>query len=133
MRISDWSSDVCSSDLLVCEDDELIASGIVAGLTAQGLTVEHVATASAARAIVGVARFDVMVLDLGLPDEDGLKLLRQLRQQGLEIPVLILTARDSVTDRVDGLQAGADGSLLKPSDLCEIGRASCREGGGESV
>ncbi|KAB0544267.1 response regulator, partial [Pseudomonas palleroniana] len=82
--------------VLVCEDDELIASGIVAGLAAQGLTVEHVATASAARAMVGVAEFDVMVLDLGLPDEDGLKLLRQLRQQGLETPVLILTARDSV-------------------------------------
>lgn len=106
--------------VLVCEDDELIASGIVAGLTAQGLTVEHVATASAARAMVGVAEFDVMVLDLGLPDEDGLKLLRQLRQQGLETPVLILTARDSVTDRVDGLQAGADDYLLKPFDLREL-------------
>src|SRR3546814_14367822 len=61
-----------------------------------------------------------MVLDLGLPDEDGLKLLRQLRQQGLEIPVLILTARDSVTDRVTGLQAGADDYLLKPFDLREL-------------
>ncbi|MBC3374574.1 response regulator [Pseudomonas sp. SWRI92] len=106
--------------VLVCEDDELIASGIVAGLAAQGLTVEHVATAAAARAMIGVAEFDVMVLDLGLPDEDGLKLLRQLRQQGLEIPVLILTARDSVTDRVEGLQAGADDYLLKPFDLREL-------------
>jgi Response regulators consisting of a CheY-like receiver domain and a winged-helix DNA-binding domain len=95
--------------VLVCEDDELIASGIKAGLTAQGLTVEHVASAGAARAMLKAAEFDVMVLDLGLPDEDGLKLLQQLRQQGLELPVLILTARDSVTDRVDGLQAGADG------------------------
>lgn len=106
--------------VLVCEDDELIASGIVAGLTAQGLTVEHVATASAARAMLKVAEFDVMVLDLGLPDEDGLKLLQQLRHHGLEIPVLILTARDSVTDRVDGLQAGADDYLLKPFDLREL-------------
>ena len=106
--------------VLVCEDDELIASGIVAGLTAQGLTVEHVATASAARAMLKVAEFDVMVLDLGLPDEDGLKLLQQLRHSGLEIPVLILTARDSVTDRVDGLQAGADDYLLKPFDLREL-------------
>jgi len=106
--------------VLVCEDDELIASGIVAGLKAQGLTVEHVATASAARAMLGVAEFNVMVLDLGLPDEDGLKLLKQLRHQGLEIPVLILTARDSVTDRVDGLQAGADDYLLKPFDLREL-------------
>jgi two-component system, OmpR family, response regulator QseB len=61
-----------------------------------------------------------MVLDLGLPDEDGLKLLQQLRSQGLEIPVLILTARDSVTNRVDGLQAGADDYLLKPFDLREL-------------
>jgi two-component system, OmpR family, response regulator QseB len=106
--------------VLVCEDDELIASGIVAGLTAQGLTVEHVNTASKARAMLKVAEFDVMVLDLGLPDEDGLKLLQQLRQSGLEIPVLILTARDSVTDRVDGLQAGADDYLLKPFDLREL-------------
>jgi DNA-binding response OmpR family regulator len=67
-----------------------------------------------------VAELDVMVLDLGLPDEDGLKLLQQLRHQGLEIPVLILTAWDSVTDSVDGLQAGADDYLLKPFDLREL-------------
>ena len=106
--------------VLVCEDDELIASGIVAGLGAQGFTVERVATASAARAMLKAAAFDIMVLDLGLPDEDGLKLLQQLRSQGLEIPVLILTARDSVTNRVDGLQAGADDYLLKPFDLREL-------------
>lgn len=106
--------------VLVCEDDELIASGIVAGLGAQGLTVERVGTAAAARAMLKVAQFDVMVLDLGLPDEDGLKLLQQLRSQGLEIPVLILTARDSVSNRVDGLQAGADDYLLKPFDLREL-------------
>ena len=56
---------------------------------------------------LSAGEFDVMVLDLGLPDEDGLKLLQQLRQQGFELPVLVLTARDSVTDRVDGLQAGS--------------------------
>lgn len=106
--------------VLVCEDDELIASGIVAGLTAQGFTVERVATAGAARAMLKAATFDIMVLDLGLPDEDGLKLLQQQRSQGLEIPVLILTARDSVTNRVDGLQAGADDYLLKPFDLREL-------------
>ncbi|MFC6336771.1 response regulator [Pseudomonas sp. CCM 7891] len=106
--------------VLVCEDDELIASGIVAGLGAQGFTVERVATAAAARAMLKVAEFDIMVLDLGLPDEDGLKLLQQQRSLGLEIPVLILTARDSVTNRVDGLQAGADDYLLKPFDLREL-------------
>jgi len=106
--------------VLVCEDDELIASGIVAGLGAQGFTVERVATAAAARAMLKAATFDIMVLDLGLPDEDGLKLLRRLRQQGVDLPVLVLTARDAVTDRVDGLQAGADDYLLKPFDLREL-------------
>ena len=106
--------------VLLCEDDDLIASGIVAGLDAQGLTVDRVATASSARAMLSAAHFDVMILDLGLPDEDCLKLVRQIRQQGVEIPVLILTARDTVTDRVDGLQAGADDYLLKPFDLREL-------------
>jgi two-component system response regulator QseB len=106
--------------VLLCEDDDLIASGIVAGLNAQGLTLDHVATAAAARAMVLAAQFDVLILDLGLPDEDGLTLLRQLRQNGLELPVLILTARDTVTDRVAGLQAGADDYLLKPFDLREL-------------
>ncbi|WP_110971972.1 MULTISPECIES: response regulator [Pseudomonas] len=106
--------------VLLCEDDDLIASGIIAGLSAQGLTVDRVANAGAARAMLQAAHFDVMVLDLGLPDEDGLKLLQRLRQQGERLPVLILTARDAVTDRVDGLQAGADDYLLKPFDLREL-------------
>lgn len=106
--------------VLLCEDDDLIASGIGAGLGAQGLTVDRVATASAARALLQAARFDVMVLDLGLPDEDGLKLLQRLRQQGETLPVLILTARDAITDRVAGLQAGGDDYLLKPFDLREL-------------
>ena len=106
--------------VLLCEDDDLIASGIAAGLNAQGLTVDRVATAAAARAILAAAQFDVLILDLGLPDEDGLKLLKQLRGQGVELPVLILTARDTVSDRVDGLQAGADDYLLKPFDLREL-------------
>ncbi|MCE5985063.1 response regulator [Pseudomonas sp. LF19] len=106
--------------VLLCEDDDLIASGISAGLTAQGMTVDRVASAGAAQAMLQAAAFDVMVLDLGLPDEDGLKLLQRLRQQGESLPVLILTARDAVTDRVDGLQAGGDDYLLKPFDLREL-------------
>ena len=106
--------------VLLCEDDDLIAAGICAGLTAQGLTVDRVGDAGSARALLQAARFDVMVLDLGLPDEDGLKLLKRLRQQGEDLPVLVLTARDAVTDRVDGLQAGADDYLLKPFDLREL-------------
>ena len=106
--------------VLLAEDDALIASGIVAGLNAQGLIVDHAATAAAAEALLRAAHFDVLILDLGLPDEDGIALLRRLRQQGLELPVLVLTARDAVSDRVTGLQAGADDYLLKPFDLREL-------------
>ncbi|HBO4008571.1 TPA: response regulator [Pseudomonas aeruginosa] len=107
--------------VLLTEDDDLIASGIVAGLNAQGLTVDRVASAADTQALLQVARFDVLVLDLGLPDEEGLRLLQRLRQQGVDLPVLVLTARDAVTDRVAGLQAGADDYLLKPFDLRELG------------
>ncbi|MCS9381354.1 response regulator [Pseudomonas aeruginosa] len=107
--------------VLLTEDDDLIASGIVAGLIAQGLTVDRVASAADTQALLQVARFDVLVLDLGLPDEDGLRLLQRLRQQGVDLPVLVLTARDAVTDRVAGLQAGPDDYLLKPFDLRELG------------
>lgn len=107
--------------VLLTEDDDLIASGIVAGLNAQGLTVDRAASAADTQALLQVARFDVLVLDLGLPDEDGLRLLQRLRQQGVDLPVLVLTARDAVTDRVAGLQAGADDYLLKPFDLRELG------------
>ncbi|HCF2109227.1 TPA: response regulator [Pseudomonas aeruginosa] len=107
--------------VLLTEDDDLIASGIVAGLNAQGLTADRVASAADTQALLQVARFDVLVLDLGLPDEDGLRLLQRLRQQGVDLPVLVLTARDAVTDRVAGLQAGADDYLLKPFDLRELG------------
>ncbi len=107
--------------VLLTEDDDLIASGIVAGLNAQGLTVDRVASAADTQALLQVARFDVLVLDLSLPDEDGLRLLQRLRQQGVDLPVLVLTARDAVTDRVAGLQAGADDYLLKPFDLRELG------------
>ncbi len=106
--------------VLLCEDDDLIASGIVAGLGVQGLIVDRVATAAAAQSLLHTGHFDVMVLDLGLPDEDGLKLLQRLRHQGQVLPVLVLTARDAVTDRVAGLQAGADDYLLKPFDLREL-------------
>lgn len=106
--------------VLLAEDDALIASGIVAGLNAQGLTVDHATTAANAEAMLRAANFDVLILDLGLPDEDGISLLRRLRQQGMELPVLVLTARDAVSDRVTGLQAGADDYLLKPFDLREL-------------
>ena len=82
--------------VLLTEDNALIASGIVAGLQAQGFGVAHAATAAQADALLRTARFDLMILDLGLPDEDGLHFLRRLRRRGLELPVLVLTARDAV-------------------------------------
>ncbi len=106
--------------VLLTEDNALIASGVTAGLEAQGFVVTHAATAAHADATLRNAEVDVMILDLGLPDEDGLQLLQRLRRRGVELPVLILTARDAVTERVAGLQAGADDYLIKPFDLREL-------------
>ncbi|WP_394243713.1 response regulator [Halopseudomonas laoshanensis] len=106
--------------ILLVEDDPLIASGIAAGLAAQGMTVDSVGTAAHAEAMLGTITFDVMILDLGLPDEDGLLLLRRLRAREVPIPVLVLTARDAISDRVAGLQSGADDYLVKPFDLREL-------------
>ena len=106
--------------VLLVEDDELIATGIVAGLQLHGLTVHHVGTAAAAQAAHDDAAFDVCILDLGLPDEDGMALLRRWRTRKQDLPVLVLTARDAVEHRVAGLQSGADDYVLKPFDLDEL-------------
>ncbi|MDP3828244.1 MAG: response regulator, partial [Polaromonas sp.] len=106
--------------VLLIEDDELIAHGILAGLRAHGLTVDGVRTSAQAEAALSVVHCDVVILDLGLPDEDGMRLLQRLRANGMALPVLILTARDAVEDRVAGLRAGADDYLLKPFDLNEL-------------
>ncbi|MBH9321748.1 response regulator transcription factor [Pseudomonas aeruginosa] len=107
--------------VLLTEDDDLIASGIVAGLNAQGLTVDRVASAADTQALLQVARFDVLVLDLGLPAAAGLRRRHRRRPLGGDLPGRGLTARDAVTARVAGLQAGADDYLLKPFDLRELG------------
>lgn len=122
--------------ILLVEDDPLIASGIAAGLAAQGMTVDPAGTAAHAQAMLGTIAFDVMILDLGLPDEDGLALLRRLREQKVTLPVLVLTARDAISDRVAGLQAGADDYLVKPFDLRELSarlHAMVRRSSGRSV
>ncbi|KMN76199.1 transcriptional regulator [Chromobacterium sp. LK11] len=106
--------------VLLVEDNELIALGIVAGLRAHGLTVDVVGSAAQAEAALATLDADVMILDLGLPDEDGMRLLARLRARGAALPVLVLTARDAVEDRVAGLRAGADDYLLKPFDLDEL-------------
>jgi two-component system response regulator QseB len=106
--------------VLVVEDDELVGRGIVAGLRLYGLTVDHVASAAHAEAAIAAWRFDVCVLDLGLPDGDGMDLLARWRAARRELPVLVLTARDAVEHRIAGLRAGADDYLLKPFDLDEL-------------
>ncbi len=106
--------------VLLVEDDPLVASGIVAGLRLLGLTVDAVSTAARARAALAASPFDVCVLDLGLPDEDGMVLLSSWRTSGQSIPVLVLTARDALAHRVEGLRAGADDYLLKPFELDEL-------------
>lgn len=106
--------------ILLIEDDPLVASGIIAGLRLHDLTADHVSSAQSAEAALKTGHFDLVILDLGLPDKDGMLLLRQWRKAGNALPVLILTARDAIEDKVEGLQAGADDYLLKPFDLKEL-------------
>jgi len=106
--------------VLLVEDDPLVASGIVAGLTLHGLTVDHVESASMADSALRFSHFDVCILDLGLPDEDGMALLRRWRNQGHDVPVLILTARDARRHRIEGLLEGGDDYVVKPFDLDEL-------------
>jgi DNA-binding response OmpR family regulator len=122
--------------VLLIEDDDLITHGILAGLRAHGMAVDSVATAAQAEATLSAIHCDVVILDLGLPDEDGMHLLQRLRARGMALPVLVLTARDAVEDRIAGLRAGADDYLLKPFDLNELAarlQALLRRAAGRSV
>ena len=109
--------------LLLVEDDPMIGEALRAGLKRDGFTVDWVREARAAQAALRTAPlpFELLLLDLGLPGGDGLQLLKSERQRGLALPVLIITARDAVSDRVQGLDAGADDYLIKPFDLDELG------------
>ena len=122
--------------VLLVEDNALVASGVRAGLQLQGFGVDTVAWAGQADAAIRSSHFDACVLDLGLPDEDGLSLLARWRSQGLQVPVLVLTARDAVSQRIEGLQTGADDYLVKPFDLHELAarlHALLRRAAGRSV
>jgi two-component system response regulator QseB len=106
--------------LLLVEDDAMIGDSVRAGLRRDGFTVDWVRDGRAADLALANAVYDLMLLDLGLPKKDGLDVLRTARRAANRIPVLILTARDSVADRVKGLDAGADDYLVKPFDLDEL-------------
>lgn len=106
--------------LLLVEDNERFAVLLKRGLAAAGFVVDVLPTAEAAAAALRASRFEIVVLDLGLPDSDGLDVLGEMRRDQDATPVLILTARGSLEDRVIGLQSGADDYLVKPFALEEL-------------
>ncbi|HKB59135.1 MAG TPA: response regulator [Gallionellaceae bacterium] len=106
--------------LLLVEDDAMIGESLQLGLGKSGHAVDWVQDGKRAGLALKNDVYDLMVLDLGLPGKDGLTLLREIRGRGNEVPVLIVTARDAVDDRVAGLNAGADDYLVKPYDLKEL-------------
>src|SRR5215207_306854 len=106
--------------LLLAEDDAMIGEAVRAGLRRQGFAVDWVRDGVAAEQALAAAPYEACVLDLGLPRKEGLAVLRALRNRGAALPVLVLTARDAVTDRVEGLDAGADDYLIKPFDFAEL-------------
>ena len=106
--------------LLLVEDDPMIGAGVQSGLRLEGYTVDWVRDGAAADLAVANGFYELILLDLGLPRKSGLDLLAGLRKKGITMPVLVITARDSVADRVKGLDAGADDYLVKPFDLDEL-------------
>ena len=106
--------------ILVVEDDALLAEGLTSVLTRAGYVVEHATTGRHADILLVDEEFDLIVLDVGLPDIDGFEVLRRLRQRRSATNVLVLTARDAVEDRVRGLDLGADDYLTKPFSVSEF-------------
>lgn len=106
--------------VLLVEDDDLLGKGVRTGLSQAGYTVDWARDGDDAEAALACTTFDAAVLDLGLPKTDGLTVLKRLRASRDATPVLILTARDTVEDRIAGLDAGGDDYLVKPFDLAEL-------------
>lgn len=122
--------------ILLVEDDRLLGDGIQVGLTQAGFAVDWVQDGAAGETALKTEPYAALVLDLGLPKLSGLELLRRLRATGNSLPVLILTARDAVADRVKGLDSGADDYVVKPFDLDELAarlRALTRRQRGEAA
>ena len=106
--------------ILLLEDQIDLADAIRTHLEAGGFCVHLSHRVSAAREAIGQAAFDALLVDLTLPDGDGLSLIDSLRRQGLRVPIIVMTARDRISDRIKGLEAGADDYLVKPFDLDEM-------------
>lgn len=106
--------------ILLVEDDEQLASGLIKALSHHQFTVNHLGLGLAALTQIQAEPPDIVILDLGLPDIDGLELLKKLRNKAHRLPVLLLTARDSISDKVAGLNLGADDYLTKPFEMDEL-------------
>jgi len=107
--------------ILLVEDDDLLGEAVRDGLRQEGYVVDWLQDGGAALAALSTSTFSALVLDLGLPGSDGLSVLRWLRRRGHTTPVVIVTARDRIADRIAGLDAGADDYLIKPFDIDELG------------
>ncbi|MDT8408721.1 MAG: response regulator [Wenzhouxiangellaceae bacterium] len=122
--------------ILLAEDDELLGEGVAAALSRRGFRVDWCRDGILARNALETGSFSLVILDLGLPRFDGIRVLEWLRMRGHTVPVIVLTARDSIEDRVAGLDAGADDYLVKPFSLDELLariRALLRRGQGRAV
>ena len=123
--------------ILLAEDDSMLGDGLRAGLRQAGFQVDWVRDGLAAERELRAVDYAAAVLDLGLPGQDGMEVLRALRAARNTTPVLVLTARDAVPDRIRGLDAGADDYVLKPVDLHELAarrpRALARAAGAADV
>jgi len=106
--------------LLIIEDDALLGNGIQTGLIQANYAVDWVTDGEAGEHALKVETYEALILDLTLPKKEGLHILKDLRKRGDSLPVLILTARDTITDKVIGLDSGADDYLVKPFDLDEL-------------
>lgn len=121
--------------ILIVEDDPILMDGLSVGLGINGFTVDSVVTCEDARAALAAQNYDAIVLDLMLPDGSGLDILSEIRRAKNDLPVILLTARDQVSDRIKGLDAGADDYVGKPFDLDELAarvRAVSRRAAGRS-
>ncbi len=121
--------------VLLVEDDMQLGAAVRTGLQQQGHSVDWVRDGVQAEEAALLGRYGAVLLDLGLPRQDGMQVLRKLRRKGFDQPVLIITARDQIPDRVVGLDAGADDFILKPFDMGELGarlRAATRRYNGRA-
>ena len=120
--------------VLVVEDDPLLGDALMVGLKQRGFEADWVQDGRDAQTAIGVEPFAAIILDVGIPGLSGLELLRNERARGNKVPMLILTARDAVQDRITGLDSGADDYVVKPTDLDELAarlRALVRRSKGE--